>query len=168
MELAFKTNQYVLKLVWQSPRDKRVVTHQDSMPRWIWSISECNLTTQGLRETIGWNPNGIPTRSMENMKWYSPSQLLTAKHVSYPQLTTTKKDNLFCDSVREIGSHPITSRISQHLQWSHTTLTKKIHIIFCINYVVDRNSVHWVNVTCFQMMAEMLLQRVSQSILEKK
>ncbi len=27
------------------------------------------------------NPKGIPTRSMENMKWYSPSQVSTAKHV---------------------------------------------------------------------------------------
>ncbi len=26
---------------------------------------------------------------MENMKWYSPSQVLTAKHVPYPQLTAT-------------------------------------------------------------------------------
>ena len=39
--------------------------------------------------TIGWNPNGIPTRSMENVKWHNPSQVLTAKHVSYPQLTAT-------------------------------------------------------------------------------
>ncbi len=38
---------------------------------------------------IVWNPKGIPTRSMENMKWYSPSQVFTAKHVSYPQLTAT-------------------------------------------------------------------------------
>ncbi len=38
---------------------------------------------------IVWNPKGIPTRSMENMKWHSPSQVLTAKHVPYPQLTTT-------------------------------------------------------------------------------
>ncbi len=28
---------------------------------------------------------------MENMKWYSPSQVSTAKHVSYPQLTATLK-----------------------------------------------------------------------------
>ncbi len=27
------------------------------------------------------DPIGMPTRSMENMKWYSPSQVLTAKHV---------------------------------------------------------------------------------------
>ena len=26
---------------------------------------------------------------MENMKWYSPSHVPTAKHVSYPQLTAT-------------------------------------------------------------------------------
>ncbi len=26
---------------------------------------------------------------MENIEWYSPSQVLTAKHVSYPQLTAT-------------------------------------------------------------------------------
>ncbi len=38
---------------------------------------------------IVWNPKGIPTRSMENMKWYSSSQVLTAKHVSYPQLSAT-------------------------------------------------------------------------------
>ena len=38
---------------------------------------------------IGWNPNGIPTRSMENMRWYSPSQALIAKQVLYPQLTAT-------------------------------------------------------------------------------
>ncbi len=37
---------------------------------------------------IVWNPKGIPTRSMENMKWHSPSQVQTAKHVSYPQLIT--------------------------------------------------------------------------------
>ncbi len=36
---------------------------------------------------IGWNPNGIQTRSMENIRWYNPSQVLTAKHVSYQQLT---------------------------------------------------------------------------------
>ncbi len=35
------------------------------------------------------NPKGIPRRSMENMKRYSPSQVSTAKHVSYPQLTAT-------------------------------------------------------------------------------
>ncbi len=38
---------------------------------------------------IVWNLKGIPTRSMENMKWYSPSQVSTAKHESYPQLTAT-------------------------------------------------------------------------------
>ncbi len=43
---------------------------------------------------IVWNPNGIPTRSMENMKWYSSSQVLTAKHVSYPQLTVTQPGKL--------------------------------------------------------------------------
>ncbi len=53
----------IIQQVWQSPR-----------LRWIWSISE-------------YNPNGIPTRSMENVKWYSPSQVLTAKHVPYPQLS---------------------------------------------------------------------------------
>ena len=26
---------------------------------------------------------------VEMVKWYSPSQVLTAKHVSYPQLTAT-------------------------------------------------------------------------------
>ncbi len=44
---------------------------------------------------IAWNPNGIPTRSMENMKWFSPSQVLTAKHVSYPQLTATVGDAVY-------------------------------------------------------------------------
>ncbi len=39
---------------------------------------------------IIWNRKGIPTRSMENVKWYSPSQVPAAKHVSYPQLTATK------------------------------------------------------------------------------
>ncbi len=29
---------------------------------------------------IVWNPKGIPTRSMENMKWYSPSQALGLGH----------------------------------------------------------------------------------------
>ncbi len=38
---------------------------------------------------IVWNPKGIPTQTMENMKWYSPSQVLTAKHVPHPQLTAT-------------------------------------------------------------------------------
>ncbi len=33
--------------------------------------------------TIVWNPKGFPTRSMENMKWNSPSQVPTTKHVSY-------------------------------------------------------------------------------------
>ncbi len=37
------------------------------MPRWIWSISECNLT---------W--------SMTFVRWHSPSQALIAKHVLYP------------------------------------------------------------------------------------
>ena len=27
---------------------------------------------------------------MENMKWYGTSQVMTAKHVSYPQLTATE------------------------------------------------------------------------------
>ncbi len=67
---------FVCVLVWQSPRGKRVVTHWASMLRWIWSISECN-------------PNGIPTRSIENIRWHSPLQALTAKHVLYPQLTAT-------------------------------------------------------------------------------
>ncbi len=41
---------------------------------------------------IVWDPKGIPTRSMEIIKWYSPSQVPTAKHVSYPQLTATDLD----------------------------------------------------------------------------
>ncbi len=40
---------------------------------------------------IGWDPKGIPRRSMENMKWYSSSRVLTATHVSYPQLTAIYK-----------------------------------------------------------------------------
>ncbi len=124
------------------------------MPKWIWLISECNLTTRDSRKwtpmggpfmrerrgsgpeklqpkhnpcrpvgrnwkepilwskpdhmTLGagkirhlltvcltkvhmmvWDPIGTPTRSMVNMKWYSPSQVLTAKHVPHPQLTAT-------------------------------------------------------------------------------
>ncbi len=31
----------------------------------------------------------IPTRFMENIRWHSPSQVLTAKHVLYAQLTAT-------------------------------------------------------------------------------
>ncbi len=38
---------------------------------------------------IVWNPKGIPRRSMENMKWYNSSQVLTVKHEPYPQLTAT-------------------------------------------------------------------------------
>ncbi len=137
--------------LWQSPRGKRVVTHWASMLRWIWSISECNLTTRDsqkrtpmrgpfMRECRGsgpekqqpkYNPcrpvgrnwkepillvqtwphdlergkNQAPAYSVSekgpydrleskwypnttngNMKWYSPSQVLTAKHVPYPQL----------------------------------------------------------------------------------
>ncbi len=41
---------------------------------------------------IVWNPKGIPTPSTENVKWYSSSQVSTAKHVSYPQLTATQGD----------------------------------------------------------------------------
>ncbi len=37
-------------LLWQSPRGNRVVTHWASMLRWIWSISECNLTTRDTRK----------------------------------------------------------------------------------------------------------------------
>ena len=111
------------------------------MPRWIWSISEYNLTTRDSQKRtpmggpftrecrgsgpekqqskhnpcrpvgrnwkepilirhlltvcltklhmIGWDPSGIPTRSMLNVKWYNPLQVLTAKHVPYPQLTET-------------------------------------------------------------------------------
>ncbi len=64
------------------------------MPRWIWSISECNLTTRDSpKRTLRSGPfvvlKGVPTRSMENMKWHSASQVLTAKHVPYPQLTAT-------------------------------------------------------------------------------
>ena len=36
--------------VWQSPRGKRVVTHWASMLRWIWPVSECNLTTRDSRK----------------------------------------------------------------------------------------------------------------------
>ena len=67
-------------LLWQSPRGKRAVPHWASMLRWIWSISEYNL----LR-----NPDGVLTRSMDFVRWYSPSQAYSAKHVSYPQLTAT-------------------------------------------------------------------------------
>ena len=53
---------------------------------------------------------GIPTRSMENMKWYSSSQVSTAKHVSYPQLTTTHS-HIF-------GNHNVSihvfSRVDMH------------------------------------------------------
>ncbi len=131
--------------VWQSSRGNRMVTHWASMRRWIWSISECNLTTSDSRKwtpiggpfarerrgsrpekqqpkhnpcrpvgrncrslatsgsagkirhllivcltkikTIGWNPNGVSTRSMIFVRWHSPSQALTTKHVLYPQLT---------------------------------------------------------------------------------
>ncbi len=44
---------------------------------------------QNNSHMIVWNPKGIPTQSMENMKWYSPSHVLTAKHVPYTQLTAT-------------------------------------------------------------------------------
>ncbi len=49
-------------------------------------VSEYNLKT---RDSPKRNPKGIPTRTMENVKWYSSSQVSTAKHVSYPQLTAT-------------------------------------------------------------------------------
>ncbi len=49
----------------------------------------CGNTGNTKVHRIVWNPKGIPTISMENMKWYSPSQVLTVKHVSYPQLTAT-------------------------------------------------------------------------------
>ncbi len=39
--------------------------------------------------TIDWNPNGVPMRSMDFVRWYNPSQAYTVKHVSNPQLTTT-------------------------------------------------------------------------------
>ncbi len=39
--------------------------------------------------TIVWNPNGVSTRSMNFVRWHNPSQELTAKHVSCPQLTAT-------------------------------------------------------------------------------
>ncbi len=66
--------------------------------RWIWSISEYNLKTRDspkwtlksgpcVRERRG-DSKGIPRRSMKNVKWYSSSQVSTAKYVSYPQLTT--------------------------------------------------------------------------------
>ncbi len=38
---------------------------------------------------IGWNPNSVSTPSMIFVRWHSPSQALTAKPVSYPQLTAT-------------------------------------------------------------------------------
>ncbi len=58
------------------------------------------------------DPNGIPTRSMENIRWHSPSQVLTAKHVLYPQLTATHIIhmyiiyiyNILADSKRSRGS----------------------------------------------------------------
>ena len=71
-------------LVWQSPKGKRWLTHWESMLRWRRSISEYNLK----------NPKGIPTRSMKSMKWYSSSQVSTAKHVSYPQLTAILRTQL--------------------------------------------------------------------------
>ncbi len=39
----------LLSMMWQSPRN-RVVTHWASMLRWIWSISEYNLTTRDSRK----------------------------------------------------------------------------------------------------------------------
>ncbi len=69
--------------LWQSPKGKRWLTHWASMLRWRWSISEYNLTT---RDSPKWTLN---------MKWYSPSQVPTAKHASYPQLTATKPVILF-------------------------------------------------------------------------
>ncbi len=62
---------------------------------------------------IVWNPKGIPTWSMENMKWYSPSQVLTAKHVSYPQLTATGLHQV----VVSTGNHfPMHAKIWKHHQ----------------------------------------------------
>ncbi len=45
-ELALGQPRTTDRLLWQSPRGNRVVTHGASMLRWIWSISEYNLTTR--------------------------------------------------------------------------------------------------------------------------
>ncbi len=146
----------VYRVLWQSPRGKRAMTHWASLLRWIWSISVYNLMSRDYRKgtpmggpvirerrgsgpekqkpkhnscwpvgrnwrkpifmtdhvtlatsgsagkirhlltvcltkvhMIGWNPNGVLTRSMIFVRWHSPSQLLTAKHVLYLQLTAT-------------------------------------------------------------------------------
>ncbi len=54
----------------------------------MWNVEGADLQNKS-QNLIVWNPKGIPTRSMEIVAWYSSSQVSTAKHVSYPQLTAT-------------------------------------------------------------------------------
>ncbi len=55
MKFSLKWPWILVPLMWQSPRGKRVA----SMPRWIWSIAECNLMTckvsNGTQTQVLWN-----------------------------------------------------------------------------------------------------------------
>ena len=78
---------------------------------------------------VKWYPNTIN----ENMKWHSPSQvLLTAKHVSYPQLTATPSAAGFRIIHNSKGSQAVVSQkhwllLKPGLLWTLTCESTKVY-----------------------------------------
>ncbi len=85
---------------------------------------DCDLTKV---HTIDWNQNGVPIRSMDFARWYTPSQPFTVKHVSYPQLTSTvifMKQVIFQMSVEFLV--PACTK-SMTCLWKSKKQTSKVH-----------------------------------------
>ncbi len=80
---------------------------------------------------IVWNPNGIPTQSMENAKRYSSSQVSTTKHVSYPQLTATGQNSFW--AIWAIGQLWQKAVNSTPLWWNTDWFFRNLNISFYVS-----------------------------------
>ncbi len=69
----------------------------DTLLRWIWSISEYNLTTReclARADLIGWDPKVSQNLTKQNAKLYSPSQVwpqIMCHTHSWPQQVGTQQ-----------------------------------------------------------------------------
>ncbi len=94
-------NQVLSLLLWQSPRGNRVVTHWASMLRWIWSISEYNLTTRDSRKRTPMGGSFVRKRRG------------SVPEKQQPKHNPCRPVGVWQRSVWSVGIH----MVSQHNQW---------------------------------------------------
>ncbi len=71
---------------------------------------------EGNRHTFDWDVMA-PLKTRDSPKWYSSSQVSTAKHVSYPQLTATYNNNYPIISCRLCSHESVISNECLKIDW---------------------------------------------------